>query len=339
MNSLAPERDWLALAREVLDIEVEGLAAARDQIGPGFLQVLRNMARCTGRVVVTGIGKSGLVGRKIAATLSSTGTPSYFLHPVEGAHGDMGMIRSDDVILALSNSGETDELLNILPAFRTLGAFIAALTGNPESSLGRLADAVIPVHVPREACPLGLVPTASTTATLAVGDALAVCLMEYKGFDTNDFRRVHPGGSLGRQLSLFVQSLMHTENLPLARLGAPLSQALETLNRGGLGLVAVLDADGRVSGVLTDGDVRRMVCKGGFQAKDPVEAHMTRNPRRVRVGDSAARALDIMEAHQILVLPVVGENERLAGLIHLHDLLGKGRFRFASGSSSGGVGD
>jgi arabinose-5-phosphate isomerase len=336
MNAQAPERDWLALAREVLDVEAEGLAAVRAALGAGFLEALGRMASCTGRVVVTGIGKSGLVGRKIAATLSSTGTPSYFLHPVEGAHGDMGMIRPEDVILAISYSGETEELVNILPAFRALGAAVVALTGEPGSALGRLSDVVIPVHVPREACPMGLAPTASTTAALAVGDALAVCLMERKGFDKNDFRRVHPGGSLGRQLSLFVESLMHTRDLPVASQEVPLAQALDTLNRGGLGLVALLDGEGRVAGVLTDGDVRRMVCKGGFDPAAPVDGCMTRNPRRARVGESAAKVLDLMEAHQITVLPVVAEDERLAGMIHLHDLLGKGRLKFAPNLVNGG---
>ena len=336
MNAQAPERDWLAVAREVIAVEAEGLAAVRESLGAGFLEALRRMACCKGRVVVTGIGKSGLVGRKIAATMSSTGTPSYFLHPVEGAHGDMGMIRPEDVVLAISYSGETEELVNILPAFRALGASVVALTGESESSLGRLADVVIPVHVPREACPMGLAPTASTTAALAVGDALAVCLMEYKGFDKNDFRRVHPGGSLGRQLSLFVESLMHTTDLPVAGKDVLLAQALEVLNRGGLGLVALLDAEGRVAGVLSDGDVRRLVCKSALDPKAPVSGCMTRNPRRARVGESAAKVLDLMEAHQITVLPVVSEDERLAGMIHLHDLLGKGRLKFAPNLVNGG---
>jgi arabinose-5-phosphate isomerase len=336
MNAQAPERDWLALAREVLEVEADGLSAVRQGLGAGFLDALTRMARCTGRVVVTGIGKSGLVGRKVAATLSSTGTPSYFLHPVEGAHGDMGMIRPEDVVLAISYSGETEELVNILPAFRALGAAVVALTGEPESSLGRLSDVVIPVRVPREACPMGLAPTASTTAALAVGDALAVCLMEYKGFDKSDFRRVHPGGSLGRQLSLFVESLMHTRDLPVASQDAPLAQALEALNRGGLGLVALLDDGGRVAGVLSDGDVRRLVCKGALDPASPAYHSMTKNPRRARVGDSAAKVLDVMEAHQITVLPVVSEDERLAGMIHLHDLLGKGRLKFASNLVNGG---
>lgn len=335
MDDAAVKRDWLALARQVLDVEIEGLVAVRGLLGDGFLQALERMSCCRGRVVVTGIGKSGLVGRKIAATLSSTGTPSYFLHPVEGAHGDMGMIRPEDVILAISHSGETDELLNILPAFKALGAAVVALTGNPDSSLARAADAVVNVNVPREACPMGLVPTSSTTATLAVGDALAVCLMERKDFGRNEFRRVHPGGSLGRQLSQFVETLMHRENLPAVPQGTPLGRALEELNRGRLGVVVVTGEGGRLLGLLTDGDVRRMVCRGPLDLDGPVDASMTRNPRRVRQGEPSARALDIMEGHQIIVLPVVAEDDRLVGLIHLHDLLGKGRFKFA-GNGAGG---
>jgi arabinose-5-phosphate isomerase len=325
----APAGGWLELAREVLDIEIEGLAAVRGQLNGGFLEALDRLAGCKGRVVVTGIGKSGLVGRKIAATLSSTGTAAFFLHPVEGAHGDLGMIRPGDVVLALSNSGETDELNNLLPALKSLGAVIVCMTAGVDSTLAQLSDVVIGVHVPREACPLNLAPTTSTTATLAVGDALAVCLMRIKDFGTKDFKRVHPAGALGARLSQSIATLMHTKDLPVARADAPLSQALARLNAGGLGLAALTDATGRLVGVLTDGDVRRMLVQSGFDAARPVAEVMTKNPRTAAKTDSAAQVLDLMEARQITVLPVLDENGLLAGLVHLHDLLGKGRVRFA----------
>ena len=331
------ERDWLTLARDVLDTEIQGLGAVRDQLDGGFLAALELMVACTGRVVVTGIGKSGLVGRKIAATLSSTGTPAFFLHPVEGAHGDMGMIRAEDVVLAISNSGDTEELNAILPTLRSLGAAVVAMTGNPDSTMGRLADAVVRVKVPREACPFDLAPTASTTATLAVGDALAVCLMELKSFDSADFRRVHPGGALGKRLCRPVDELMHVAGLPVAGADMPLGSALAVLDKGRLGLLAVLesgdDAPGgdasRLAGVLTDGDLRRLVCSGTMDLAAPVGTVMTASPRMAVRGQSAAEVLDIMETRQITVLPVVDDEGRLAGMVHLHDLLGKGNLKFA----------
>ncbi len=332
-DSPAPDSSehWLELAREVLDIEIEGLRAVRGQLNGGFTEALARLGACTGRVVVTGIGKSGLVGRKIAATLSSTGSAAFFLHPVEGAHGDLGMIRPEDVVLALSNSGETDELNTLLPALKSLGASIVCITAEPGSTLAALSDVVIEARVPREACPLNLAPTASTTAALAVGDALAVCLMRMKDFGKKDFKRVHPGGALGARLSQAVSCLMRSDNLPLAEESTPLARALETLSAGGYGLLAVVDGGGagRLTGVLTDGDVRRMLVKSGFSPAAPVSAFMTRSPLSVPATASAAEVLDLMEARQITVLPVLGRDGELAGLVHLHDLLGKGRVRFA----------
>ncbi|MGE4293288.1 MAG: SIS domain-containing protein [Desulfovibrio sp.] len=324
------EIDLIGIAREVLDIEIEALSEVRKQLGPGFEAAVRRISCCTGRLVVTGIGKSGLVGRKIAATLSSTGTPSYFLHPVEGAHGDMGMIRPEDVVLAISNSGETDELNAILPTLRSLGAFIVAMTSREDSSMAHLADETIKVAVPREACPMGLAPTASTTATLAVGDALAVCLMRMNGFNKGDFRRNHPAGALGQRLSKRVTDLMHAEGLPTISASAPLRAALEALNSGGFGLAALTDAQGRLLGVLSDGDVRRLVCKGPLPLERPAAEVMTANPKFARGDESAAQVLDVMERHQITVLPVLGEDHLLLGFVHLHDLLGKGRVKFST---------
>jgi len=325
-----PSGGWLELAREVMDIEMEGLAAVRGQLDGGFTAALELLSACTGRVVVTGIGKSGLVARKIAATLSSTGTPAFFLHPVEGAHGDLGMIRREDVVLALSNSGETDELNNLLPALRALGVSVVGVTSGAASTLARLSDVVIEARVPREACPMNLAPTASTTAALAVGDALAVCLMRIKDFGTKDFKRVHPAGALGQRLSQKVSCLMHTEKLPVTPQTAPVSQALAALHAGGFGLVAVTDEAGRLAGVLTDGDVRRMLFhENGYNPTWPVSAFMTVNPRSASATATAAQVLDLMEARQITVLPVLAEDGSLAGLVHVHDLLGKGNVRFA----------
>ncbi|WP_285907300.1 KpsF/GutQ family sugar-phosphate isomerase [Pseudodesulfovibrio pelocollis] len=329
MTSRSDGTDWLELAREVLDIEIEGLRTVSGQLGDSFVRALTAMAECRGRVVITGIGKSGLVGRKIAATLSSTGTPAFFLHPVEGAHGDMGMIRGEDVVLALSNSGGSDEVNAIIPTLRSLGATVIAMTGNTASAMAQLADITIEVHVPREACRMGLAPTASTTAHLAVGDALAVCLMEWKSFGKDDFRKYHPGGSLGQRLAMCVDQLMHTADLPVVDDGATVARAVDVLNSGGLGLVAIVDAQAGLRGVFTDGDVRRLVCAGGLDMDRPVAGVMTTSPRRAVAGESAAHVLDVMEQHQITVLPVVSEDGRLVGMVHLHDLLGKGALRFS----------
>lgn len=329
MPDKAEHTDWLARGRDVLAVEAEGLEAVRASLGESFVRAVHMMAECPGRVVVTGIGKSGLVGRKIAATLSSTGTPAAFLHPVEGAHGDLGMIRPGDVVLAISNSGETDELNAILPSLASLGAQIIGLTRDESSTLGRLADVCVKVAVPREACSLNLAPTASTTAQLGVGDALAVCLIDYKHFEEADFMRCHPGGALGRRLSMPVAEIMHKESLPLAEPATPLARALTVMTAGGLGLVGVVDANGRLAGVLSDGDVRRILASGVPDTARPVADFMTANPRRIRQDESAAAAVDVMEEMQITVLPVVNEDGIVTGMVHLHDLLGKGRFKFS----------
>jgi len=325
----ALERDWLALAREVLDIEAAGLLRVRDALDDGFVEALEMLAECTGRVVVSGLGKSGLVGRKIAATLSSTGTPSFFLHPVEGAHGDLGMLREGDVALTISNSGETDELNAILPTLRASGVRIIALTGKRNSTMARLADVVIDAEVEREACPLGLAPTASTTAALAVGDALAVCLIEWKSFDAADFRRCHPGGALGQRLSMCVADLMRAENVPTVTMDATWADALAVLNDGGLGALAVTGEDGRLMGFVSDGDVRRILHRGGADLKTPVAELMTPDPSSVTAQATAASVLDLMEAKAITVVPIVDDGHRLTGMVHLHDLLGKGLLKFS----------
>ncbi|MFV0421928.1 KpsF/GutQ family sugar-phosphate isomerase [Oleidesulfovibrio sp.] len=330
-DAKCPRRtDWVPLAREVLDIEIEGIAAMRDRLNGGFVEALTLMADCTGRVVITGLGKSGLVGRKLASTLSSTGTPSFFLHPVEGAHGDMGMIRSDDVVVAISNSGETDELNAILPTLRSLGASIIAMTGKAESTLGKSADVVLDTGVAREACPLNLAPTASTTAVLAMGDALAVCLIHWKSFTEDDFLRYHPGGSLGQRLSMRVETLMHTENLPSVRETMQAGEALRVLDGGRLGTVLITDGIGRLSGILTDGDVRRLVCRDkGIEMTAPVSNIMVRRPMTAKKGHSVAQLIDLMEEKAITVLPITDDEGMLCGVVHLHDLLGKGGVKFS----------
>jgi arabinose-5-phosphate isomerase len=321
-------RNWQELARNVLDTEIQGLQHVRDNLGPEFERAIYLLAACQGRVVVSGLGKSGLVGRKIAATFSSTGTPASFLHPVEGAHGDLGMIRTGDVVLAISNSGETDELNAIIPALLSLGARIIGLTGNPGSSMGRMCDVVLNTKVPREACTLGLAPTASTTATLAMGDALAVALIEWKAFGREDFRRNHPGGDLGRQLRQDIASLMHTENIPLVYIDQPLGRALQVLDQGGLGTVIVLNQKKRLEGILTDGDVRRMICRMKYDLKQPIHNYMTVHPKYVTIGQRGGQVLDLMEKGAIMVLPVVDDKLILQGIVHMHDLLGKGRLNF-----------
>lgn len=320
---------WLSRAREVLDIEIQGLAAVRGKLDRSFVRALELLARCNGRVVVTGLGKSGLVGRKIAATLSSTGTPSFFLHPVEGAHGDLGMIRKEDVILAISNSGETDELNNILPSLKILADSVIALTGGMNSTMAALADVVIDTGVPVEACPMGVAPTASTTATLALGDALAVCLIDWKAFALEDFRRFHPGGALGQRLAQKVEALMRTSGLPVVPSGASLGQALDSLNLGRLGCVCVLDREERLAGILTDGDVRRLVCSGRMDVDAVVDSVMKIHPMQVTPGQSAAEVLDLMESKAITVLPVVDTDGTLQGMVHMHDVLGHGRVKFS----------
>lgn len=321
--------DWLMRGKAVLDIEIEALQSVRQRLGESFSAAVELLATCPGRVIVTGIGKSGLVGRKIAATLSSTGTPACFLHPVEGAHGDLGAVREKDVVIAISNSGRTDELNAILPALRSLGTKIIALTAGLDSPLAGLSDLVIDCHVPREACPLDLAPTSSTTAALALGDALAVCLIELKRFTPGDFRKYHPGGALGQRLALNVADIMHTDDLPVVSSEATVEQALAALDTGRLGAVVLVDASGTLAGILTDGDIRRSVRNGGLDRAAGVKTIMTANPRYARPEQSAAELMDIMEQRAITVLPVVDASLALVGVVHLHDLLGKGQIRFA----------
>lgn len=319
----------LDLAHQVLDTEIHGIKTIQKNLGEPFIKALSLLATCKGRVVVTGIGKSGLVGRKIAATFSSTGTPAFFMHPVEGAHGDIGSLRMSDRILTISNSGETPELNAIIPTIKSFGTPMIALTAIPTSTLATAADVVLNTEVPKEACPHGLAPTASTTAVLALGDAIAVCLMTLKSFTEEDFLRYHPGGTLGQRLILNVSKVMRTYDLPVVSLGSSQHDALQNLNKGGLGVVIVLDTNNNVCGILTDGDVRRAVCQNKLHLETPVDHIMTQNPQCGNLQDTIATLLDVMEQKAITVLPVVNNNQQLQGIVHIHDLLGKGSVTFA----------
>lgn len=319
-------RDLTARAARVLSIEAEGLLSLRGKLDRNFTRAIEMLLRAPGKVIVTGMGKSGLIGRKIAATLASTGTPAFFLHPAEGLHGDIGMVLKGDIVIALSNSGETQEVVRLLPVFKRLGLELIALTGNPQSTLARHADAAIDVGVREEACPMGLAPTASTTAALAMGDALAVVLFEEKGFSEQEFAMLHPGGMLGRKL-ITVEELMHTgEEIPLVSCETPLKDALFTISAKRLGITGVLDGSGALVGVITDGDVRRAMSKGVDLLAARAEEVMSTRPKRISSSDLAASALRKMEEHSITSLFVfeAGEEQRLAGIVHIHDLLKAG---------------
>jgi arabinose-5-phosphate isomerase len=315
----------LASARRVLEIEaaaVSGLAARLDE---SFARAVDLVLACRGRTVVSGIGKSGHVGTKIASTLASTGTPAFFVHPAEASHGDLGMITALDVMIALSNSGESAELLAIVPQVKRRGAGLIAMTGNPRSSLAREADVHLDAGVAEEACPLGLAPTASTTAALALGDALAVALLEARGFGADDFARSHPGGALGRRLLTHVSDVMRKDAaLPAVARGAPLSEAILEISRKGMGMTAVLERDGSVAGIFTDGDLRRAIDKGLDFKRVPVEQVMTARPRTIRPERLAAEAVRLMEEFRITQVLVVDADNRLVGALNAHDLMRAG---------------
>ena len=315
----------IARGRRVLATEAEAVAALEHRLGGPFAEACGLILACEGRVVVTGMGKSGHVGSKIAATLASTGTRSFFLHPAEAIHGDIGMITAKDVVLALSNSGETDELVTILPVIKRLDVPMVALTGNPASTLARYATVTLDVSVPAEACPLNLAPTASTTATLAMGDALAVAVLEARGFTEEDFARSHPGGKLGRRLLLYVRDVMHSgDRIPLVPDTASLREALLEMTGKGLGMTGVLDATGKLAGIYTDGDLRRTLNKGADVYNAKISDVMTRNPKTCRADQLAAEIVQLMEKHNINGLMVVDANQRVQGALNMGDLLRAG---------------
>lgn len=316
-------------AQEVLKIEEQGLASVRERIGEEFVRAVDIIMACPTRLVITGIGKSGLIGQKISATLNSTGTPSYFLHPVEALHGDLGMVLASDVVVAISYSGETPELNGLLQSLKGRGNTIIAMTGGANSSLAQAADIVLNIRVPREACPLGLAPTASTTATLAMGDALSVVLLNRRNFQAEDFRHNHPGGSLGQRLKVKVEEVMLTgEAIPTVTPEQKVSHAVTILNEKSLGAILVVDGKGMLGGIVTDGDIRRLIADNQSLNGITVAEIMTENPVCIGPDAVAADALSVMQRHEITVLPIVDSDQKLTGILHLHDLLGKGEFRF-----------
>jgi len=316
-------------AADVIKIEAEGLLQLADRIDENFTATVDAVYSCSGRVIISGIGKSGIIGRKIVATLNSTGTRSVFLHPVEAMHGDLGLMSVDDIFIALSTSGETDELNLLVPSIRRIGSKVIAITGNIDSTLAKLCDVVIDVRVEREACPLGLAPTASSTAMLALGDALAVVLLNRKGFKQSDFKRFHPGGALGRRLSSNVADIMLTgDAVPSVLTGASMRKALDVMDKMKLGTTLVVDDAAKLEGIITDGDIRRaLVQRGDIWALAAADV-MTKTPKTIEPDAPAYDALALMEKNEITVLPITTSAGTVCGILHLHDILGKGDFRF-----------
>lgn len=316
-------------AVEVLRIEAEGVLNLIDRLDDNFVRMVDLICASEGRVIISGIGKSGLVGRKIVATLNSTGTNSIFLHPVEAMHGDLGMVGRDDIFLAISNSGETEELNVLIPSIRRLGCSVVAFTGNKKSTLANHSDVVIDVGVEKEACPLGLAPTSSTTAVLAMGDALAVVLINKKHFKSSDFRKFHPGGALGQRLSNKVEDIMLTgEAIPWVYEKTPMQDAIPVMDRLKLGVILILNRDKMLTGIITDGDIRHCISQHKEILNCAVDDIMTRSPRAIEADLPVYDALNMMELHQITVLPVIDRAAGVLGILHLHDILGKGAFKF-----------
>ena len=315
-----------ALAQAVIDTEQQAILALKSRIDDHFVQACHHMLACEGRIVVTGMGKSGHIGSKIAATLASTGSPAFFVHPGEASHGDLGMITAKDVVLAISNSGETDEILTIVPLIKRLNVPLIAMSGNPNSSLGRDSTVHLDISVEKEACPLGLAPTSSTTVTLVMGDALAVALLETRGFTADDFALSHPGGRLGKRLLLHVKDIMHSgDDCPKVPETASLSEALAEMTRKKLGMTSIVDDNGNILGVFTDGDLRRVLDHGEVNIKTlGIKQCMTANCKSIGPDKLAAEALHIMDSKSINALPVVDENNLLIGALNMHDLLSAG---------------
>lgn len=310
--------------RRVLEIEARAIAGLVNRLDHRFSEAVNLLYECAGKVVVSGMGKSGLIGQKIAATLASTGTPAFFLHPAEGIHGDLGMLARHDVLIALSNSGETEELIKLLPFVKRINIPVIALTGRLQSTLAKNSEIVLDVSVDEEACPMGLAPTASTTAALAMGDAVAIALLQKRGFKEEDFAQFHPGGILGRRLLLKVRDLMHQgDSIPQVRIDTPMRDAILEMTTKKLGMTTVLDTSGRLVGVITDGDLRRFLERGIDLAKTRAGDLVSGAPKVIGPDDLAARAVQTMERYSITAL-VVLEDGRLAGVIHLHDLLRSG---------------
>ncbi|MFL9870428.1 arabinose 5-phosphate isomerase KdsD [Paraburkholderia megapolitana] len=314
----------LALARDVLDIEADAVRALRDQLDEGFVEAIDLILSCRGRVVVSGIGKSGHIARKLAATFASTGTPAFFVHPAEASHGDLGMITSEDVFVAMSNSGESEELVAILPTIKRLGVKLIAVTGRPQSSLAQLADVHLNAFVSKEACPLNLAPTASTTAALALGDALAVAVLDARGFGVDDFARSHPGGALGRRLLTYVRDVMRTDDqIPKVTGAATVRDALFQLTAKRMGMTAIVNDHDHVEGIFTDGDLRRVLERDGDFRELPIASVMTHAPRTIGADHLAVEAVELMERYRINQMLVVDDAGKLIGALNMHDLFSK----------------
>lgn len=313
-------------ARRVLEVEARAISEMAGRLDEGFARAVEIIHESKGRVIVSGMGKSGLVGKKIASTLASTGTPAFSLHPAEASHGDLGMVTAEDVMVAISNSGETEEVVGLIPHLKRFSVRLIAMTGNKRSTLARASDAVLDVSVKDEACPWGVVPTASTTAALAMGDALAVALLTKRGFKEEDFAAFHPKGSIGKKLLVKVSDLMHAgDAMPRVGPGTPMTDAVVEMSSRRLGLTTVLDDGGLLAGVITDGDLRRGIQKWGQRLFEMKAGEvMTKNPRTVPVGELAAKALSIMEGHSITALVALGPEGKPEGVIHVHDILKEG---------------
>lgn len=316
-------------ASTVLQLESESILKLAARIDQGFATMVDMICKSKGRVIIAGIGKSGIIARKIVATLTSTGTRALFLHPVEAMHGDLGVVDSEDIFIALSSSGETEELNLILPSIKRIGCPIIAFTGHADSTLGKNSRIIIDVGVAREACPMGLVPTCSTTAMLAMGDALAVVLINRKHFNSDDFKRYHPSGALGQRLAGKVADIMLTDDaIPLIGEGATMAEALTEMNRISLGVVLILGPGNTLSGIISDGDIRRALAQGEPLFEMQVEEMMTRDPLQIDPQAPAYDALNLMERHEVTVLPITDAGKNIRGIVHLHDILGKGAFKF-----------
>ncbi len=315
--------DILKRAGEIFKSEISAIESTGLALDEKFKEAVKKIAACKGRVVITGMGKSGIIGRKIAATLSSTGTPSLFLHPAEAVHGDLGMIDREDIVLAISNSGKTEELLRILPAIKQIGAKLIVITGNQQSPAAAAAETVLQLKIAGEADSFGLIPTSSTTALLVLGDALAISVLEQKGFQKKDYAFFHPGGELGRRLKLRVDEVMRSgKEMPVVQKNTLLNQALEVISAGDLGMVVVVDPSGSLAGVLTDGDLRRFLLKNPSIANVRVDDLMTENPKTVPAGSLTAAAINEMEKYEIMFLVVIDEKKKPVGVVHLHGILG-----------------
>ncbi len=317
--------DALVAARHLLEVEASAVSDLMGRVNGEFEKAIRLLIDLRGHVIVTGVGKSGHIGRKISATLASTGTPSSFLHPAEAAHGDLGMVTREDAAIVISKSGESDELWTVLPYLKFLGIPIIGLLGNTTSAMAEKCDVVLDVSVTEEGCPMNLAPTASTTAALAMGDALAVALLKAKGFQVDDFKFLHPGGALGRRLSLTIQEVMHTgENMPIVNKADDLKTSIMCMTRQRLGAVCVITPDGTLLGIFTDGDLRRALERNVDLASVKIGEVATQNPKSVTPDSLVSRAVNIMEQHNIMVLPVVDKDKKLVGVVHMHDLLKSG---------------